>query len=104
MVDVTKLSPKEREVFENLKEVTDPEFGHSIAEKELIDAITVQGNSAKVTYHLTVPFCPMPFALYIGRQIRKKAKEVAEIEQVQVEVKDHMQAEMINNILQKERS
>lgn len=102
MTDLAKLSPKEREIYEKLKEVKDPEFGNSVVEKGLIDAIKVEANSAKVVYHLTVPFCPMPFALYIGRQIRKKAKEVAGIERVKVEVKDHLQVDIINNILEKE--
>ena len=32
-MDVEKLTQKEKEIFEKLKEVTDPEFGQSIVEK-----------------------------------------------------------------------
>lgn len=44
----------------------------------------------------------MPFALYIGREIRKKAKEVNGVKKVKVEVKDHLQAEIINKVLESE--
>ncbi|HIE53612.1 MAG TPA: DUF59 domain-containing protein [Chromatiaceae bacterium] len=102
MVEVDKLSPKEREVFEKLKEATDPEFGQPIVERGLIDFVKFEEGQASVTYHLTVPFCPMPFALYIGREIRKKAKEVNGVKKVKVEVKDHLQAEIINKVLESE--
>ncbi len=101
-MDVEKLTQKEKEIFEKLKEVTDPEFGQSIVEKNLIDSIRFKDGVAEIIYHLTVPFCPVPFTLYIGRQIRKKAKEVNEVEKVKVKVKDHLQMDVINRVLEKE--
>jgi metal-sulfur cluster biosynthetic enzyme len=101
-MDVSRLSPKEREIYERLRDVKDPEFGQSIIERELIDDVKFRDGVAEVIYHLTVPFCPMPFALFIGRQIRRKAKEVAGVEKVKVIVKDHIQSEVINKILEKE--
>ncbi|MEM3522489.1 MAG: iron-sulfur cluster assembly protein [Candidatus Bathyarchaeia archaeon] len=97
-----KLTQKEKEIFEKLKEVTDPEFGQSIVERNLIDSIRFKDGIVEIIYHLTVPFCPMPFALYIGRQIRRKAKGVSEVKKVKVKVKDHAQTDVINKILEKE--
>ncbi len=92
---------KREMVMEKLKEVLDPEFGRPIVERGLIDSVAIDGNVARVTYHLTVPFCPLKFALYIGREIRKKALEVPGIERVQVRVKDHIQTAIINAELAK---
>jgi metal-sulfur cluster biosynthetic enzyme len=103
-MDVEKLTQEEKRIFEKLKEVTDPEFGQSIIEKNLVDSIRFKDGIVEVTYHLTVPFCPMPFALYIGRQIRKKAKEVNGVKKVKVEVKQHLQMDVINRILEKEET
>ena len=53
----------------------------------------------RVRYHLTVPFCPKPFALHIGREIRDKALQVEGINEVEVIVQDHNQADEINEEL-----
>ncbi|MDP3025952.1 MAG: iron-sulfur cluster assembly protein [candidate division Zixibacteria bacterium] len=93
---------KEEEILEKLKEVKDPEFGHSIIERKLIDEVKVEGDTAKILFHLTVPFCPDVFALFIGREIRKKAKEVEGIKKVEIAVQKHAKADKLNEILSKE--
>lgn len=93
---------KEEEILEKLKEVRDPEFGHSIIERKLIDEVKVEGDTAKILFHLTVPFCPDVFALFIGREIRKKAKEVDGIKKVEITVQKHAKADKLNEILSKE--
>ncbi len=84
------------QVWARLREVRDPEFGHSIVERELIDGVEVDGGVVRVHYHLTVPFCPLPFALHIGREIRRLVGEVSGVERVDVIVHEHLQAEAIN--------
>ena len=54
----------------------------------------------RVRYHLTVPFCPKPFALHIGHEIREKASQVAGVKRVEVTVQDHLQTDEINAELQ----
>ncbi|OGC84909.1 MAG: hypothetical protein A2W07_08455 [candidate division Zixibacteria bacterium RBG_16_43_9] len=93
---------KEEEILEKLKEVKDPEFGHSIIERKLIDEVKVEGDTAKILFHLTVPFCPDVFALFIGREIKKKAKEVEGIKKVEIAVQKHAKADKLNEILSKE--
>ncbi|MDH4223802.1 MAG: iron-sulfur cluster assembly protein [candidate division Zixibacteria bacterium] len=93
---------KEEEVFEKLKEVKDPEFGRSIIERKLIDEVKVEGDTAKILFHLTVPFCPDVFALFIGREIKKKAGEVEEINKVEVTLQQHNKAAQLNEIFRKE--
>lgn len=93
---------KEEEVLEKLKEVKDPEFGRSIIERKLIDEVKVEGDTAKILFHLTVPFCPDVFALFIGREIKKKAKEVQGINKVEITLQQHNKATELNEILKKE--
>lgn len=86
-------------VREAISKVKDPEFGKSIAERQLIDDIRIEGTTAYITYHLTVNFCPDPFAIHIGKEIRKQALTVPGIEKVELTVKDHRNAEKINKAL-----
>ncbi len=95
------MSTKEKEIYEKLKEVKDPEFGFSIVEAKMIDEVKVEGKKAKILFHLTVPFCPPPFALHIGKEIKKRAGEVSGIEKVEVKVQKHVQADEINEALEK---
>ena len=90
----------EQAIWEKLQEVRDPEFGKSIMERELVDSVKVEGDTVRVHYHLTVPFCPKPFALHIGREIREKASQVAGVKGVEVTVQDHLQTDEINAELQ----
>ena len=93
---------KEEEILEKLKEVKDPEFGHSIIERKLIDEVKVEGDTARILFHLTVPFCPDVFALFIGREIKKKVKEVEGINKVEITLQNHVKAAQLNEILSKE--
>ncbi|MDZ7373613.1 MAG: iron-sulfur cluster assembly protein [candidate division KSB1 bacterium] len=99
MLDPVRLSEKEREVFQRVITVRDPEFGHTLGERGLIDEVKVLGDTAYIVYHLTVPFCPDVFALYIGSGIRKKALEVPGIVRAHVEVRGHIHAETLNRRL-----
>ena len=93
------MSVDREQVWEKLRQVRDPEFGRSIVERELIDSVTIDGGTVHVRYHLTVPFCPLPFALHIGREIRRLVGEVPGVERVQVVVQEHLQTEEINREL-----
>lgn len=64
-----KLSSTEKELYDKLKEVKDPEFGFSIVEENLVDEINVKGHKARTLFHLTKPFSQLPFAPQIGREI-----------------------------------
>lgn len=89
-------------VWEKLKKVKDPEFGKPATEMNLIDEVQVEGNTVSVVYHLTAPMCPPPFALNIGKQIRKYVSELEDVEKVKVRVQKHMKAERLNERLAEE--
>jgi len=96
------MSDKKDKIFEKMKEVVDPEFGFPIVDRGLLDEIKVEGKKAIIKYHLTVPFCPPVFAIFIGKQIRQKAMEIEGIEEVEVICQHHVQAEKINKALRDE--
>jgi len=93
------MSDIEKQIREKLWEVRDPEFGRSIMERELVDAVEIEGDTVRVRYHLTVPFCPKPFALHIGREIREKVSQVPGVQRVEVIVQDHLHTDEINATL-----
>lgn len=90
---------KEREVLEAIKDVKDPELGFPIVEAGLIDEVKVEGGKVSITYHLTAPFCPPPFALYIGKQLKEKAQAVEGINEVEVTLRGHIMEDEINKML-----
>jgi len=90
------MSIEREQVWAKLREVRDPEFGRSIVERELVDSVEIEGATVRVLYHLTVPFCPLPFALHIGREIRRLVSQVPGVEQVEVTVREHLQTDVVN--------
>jgi len=93
------MDEREKKIREKLRDVVDPEIGASIMDMNLVDEVRIEGNKAYITYHLTAPFCPPVFALHIGKNIKKVAKGVEGIDEVDVKLKDHVQAEDINKML-----
>jgi metal-sulfur cluster biosynthetic enzyme len=53
------LSQLEQSVRDALLQVVDPEIGENIVELGLVYGIDVEGRSAKVTFTMTSPACPM---------------------------------------------
>lgn len=98
-VDPETLNEKERQIYEELKEVTDPEVGVSVVDMGLIDEISVEGDEVRVTYHLTMPMCPPPMALYIGSAIKKKLFRVEGLNKREVRVAEHYFKDQINKAL-----
>lgn len=98
------LSEKERKVLEAIKDVEDPEMGFSIVEAGLIDEVKVEGEKVSITYHLTAPFCPPPFALYIGKQLKERAQGVEGIKEVEVTLRGHIMEDEINKMLKEGQS
>ncbi len=101
-IDPQKLNEKELAIYNELKEVADPELGASIIDMGLVDEISVEGTEARITYHLTVPMCPPVMALYIGNEIKKKLLRVQGVERASVRVTNHYYEKEINQMLAQE--
>ena len=70
--------------------VPDPEIRKTMNELGLIDEVLVEeGGSAIVRYHLTSPLCPSPFAISIGKEMRRRVELVPGVSRCQVDLRDH---------------
>lgn len=80
--------------------VPDPEIRRSLAELELLDAVTVTPDGdVTVRYHLTSPLCPSPFAVDIGREVRRRVEALPGVRTCRVQIGDHFIAEEISRLV-----
>jgi metal-sulfur cluster biosynthetic enzyme len=70
--------------------VPDPEIRRTLAELELLDEVQVDADGGVVVrYHLTSPLCPSPFAVQIGREVRRRVELVPGVRACRVDIHDH---------------
>ncbi len=70
--------------------VPDPEIRLTLAELDLIDEVEVDADGGVVVrYHLTSPLCPSPFAIDIGKEVRRRVQEVPGVRVCRVDIRDH---------------
>ena len=76
--------------------VPDPEIRKTMGELNLIDEVVMgEGGNAIIRYHLTSPLCPSPFAISIGKEIRRRVEQVEGVTRATVEIRDHFIAKDI---------
>lgn len=86
----------EAAVREAAESVPDPEIRMTLGELEMIDEVEVgEGGSVTVRYHLTSPLCPSPFAITIGKEVRRRVQLVEGVQKCTVEIRDHFISEDI---------
>jgi metal-sulfur cluster biosynthetic enzyme len=73
---------KAQQIKEKLKEVIDPETGINVVEMDMIEKISVDGNSARIAFRPTIPECPL--VAYLSQQIKGAAETVVKKAEVQV--------------------
>ena len=77
--------------------VPDPEIRRTLAELDLLDDVEVTADGEVVVrYHLTSPLCPSPFAIEIGREVRRRVQLVPGVRTCRVDIQDHFIAEEIS--------
>lgn len=70
--------------------VPDPEIRRTLAELDLLDEVVVEADGGVVVrYHLTSPLCPSPFAVQIGREVRRRVELVPGVRGCRVDIHDH---------------
>lgn len=84
-MDEDSLSPKEKEVFEALKNVIDPELGVSLVDLGLIYSVEVDDqNVCHINWTLTTMGCPIIELLQ--DMIKKAALQVAGVEKCEAKL------------------
>jgi len=76
--------PTKEEVFEQLREVEDPELGMDVVELGLVYDVEVEGPKVKVIHSLTSMGCPAGPMIQEG--IDEAARRVPGVEDVEVEL------------------
>ena len=70
--------------------VPDPEIRKTMGQLNLIDEVELRdGGNAIVRYHLTSPLCPSPFAISIGKEMRRRVEQIPGVTRCSVEIRDH---------------
>ena len=70
--------------------VPDPEIRRTLGELDLLDEVEVVADGdVVVRYHLTSPLCPSPFAIQIGREVRRRVELVPGVRTCRVDIHDH---------------
>ncbi len=88
------------DVLERLGKVMDPETGIDVVNMKLIADLNVSDDGeVSLTFVPSSPFCPLGIQLAFA--IKEAAKEVEGVSKVNVKVDNHLQADMINEMLEK---
>jgi len=76
--------------------VPDPEIRKTMGELGMIDDVLIEeGGKVTVLYHLTSPLCPSPFAISIGREMRRRVELISGVARCEVKIRDHFIAKDI---------
>jgi ATP-binding protein involved in chromosome partitioning len=76
--------------------VPDPEIRKTMGELGMIDEVEMgEGGNAIIRYHLTSPLCPSPFAISIGKEMRRRVEQINGVSRCTVELRDHFSAKDI---------
>lgn len=76
--------------------VPDPEIRKTMGELGMIDEVVMgEGGNAIIRYHLTSPLCPSPFAISIGKEMRRRVEQIEGVTRCTVELRDHFIAKDI---------
>ena len=76
--------------------VPDPEIRRTLTDLGLLDTVEeAEEGQVTVRYHLTSPLCPSPFAIDIGREVRRRVEELAGVQRCVVVIQDHFIADEI---------
>lgn len=77
--------------------VPDPEIRKTLADLDLLDEVEVDDDGrVTVRYHLTSPLCPSPFAINIGKEVRRRVEALPGVAACRVDIRDHFIAEDIS--------
>lgn len=70
--------------------VPDPEIRLTLGDLNLIDEVEADPDgNVLVRYHLTSPLCPSPFAIDIGKEVRRRVEQVPGVSRCRVDIRDH---------------
>lgn len=87
----------EREVYDRLGEVLDPELDQSLAHLGFVEGVEIRGAEVVVRFRLPTYWCAANFAYMMAADIRERVSRVAGVEAVTVRLRDHFAEDEIND-------
>lgn len=90
----------EEEVNSRLRTVIDPETGMDVVSMGLIDDVKIEDGEVALVFRPSSPFCPL--GIQLAFMIRDALKSIDGVLKVDIKVVDHLQSEMINEMLKRE--
>jgi metal-sulfur cluster biosynthetic enzyme len=89
-IEVSGMAVDRAAVRKAAGSVPDPEIRRTLDELDLVDEVEVTADGdVLVRYHLTSPLCPSPFAIDIGREVRRRVLDVPGVRSCRVDIRDH---------------
>jgi metal-sulfur cluster biosynthetic enzyme len=87
---------KEKQVYNMLEKVYDPELDQPLTELGFIDDVVIKDNHVEVVIRLPTYWCSPNFAYIMAEDIRKYVSEIKWVKTVQVHLLDHCASDEIN--------
>lgn len=96
MQEARKLSPRQKEVWDRLDLVFDPELDEPITDVGFVEMVAIAGDEVKVFFRLPTYWCSPNFAFLMAEGIRREVGALPWVNTVVVQLEDHLCAEEMN--------
>lgn len=83
------------EIYQQLKQVTDPELDRPLTDLGFIDDVLIEGADVTVALRLPTGMCSPVFAWMMARDAHDNVRTLSNVDQVTVTLSDHLFAEQI---------
>ena len=90
------LNDQERQVWESLAVVTDPELDESVTALGFVSSVSVEGQTVSVVFHLPTYWCAANFAYMMAYDMQRAVQVLPWVKVVKVELHEHMYSDTIN--------
>lgn len=90
------INEKERQVWESLATVSDPELDESVTALGFVSLVRVEGRDVSVGFHLPTYWCAANFAYMMAFDMRRAVHSLPWVKMVRIELHEHMYADTIN--------
>ena len=91
-----EFNEQERQVWESLAVVTDPELDESVTALGFVSSVNVSGQTVKIVFHLPTYWCAANFAYMMAYDMRRAVNALSWVNTVTVELQEHMYSDTIN--------
>lgn len=96
VLSAAELSEQERQVWESLSVVTDPELDESVTALGFVSSVSVAEETVSIGFRLPTYWCAANFAYMMAYDMRRAVQTLPWVKSVSVELHEHMYSDTIN--------